>query len=95
MKHITLEDWKVGGAFYQLADPGDTVDDDVIEEMRNVLPSLIDRATYLQCGEPCGYSYDVERDDLRHTFMTFWKEWLDEPWVYLGTCFPRGTEHKE
>jgi len=94
MKHITRTDWEVAGCFRDIAEPGDTVAYEIIDELRNALPPLMDRLTYLQCGEPCCYAYDSERDSYRPTFMTFRQEDPAEPWVYLGTCFPGGIEHR-
>lgn len=95
MKHITMEDWKNGGSFCKIAEPGDTVDDDVIEEFRNVLPPLINRKSYLQCGEPVSYSFDYIREKYRQTFITFSRDAAVGSWLYHGTCFSGEMEHRE
>lgn len=89
MKHITKEVWN--GFFTRIAEPGDTVDQEIIHEMMNAQSPVRVGDGYLQPGGAFAFIPD-ENGNIRPTYMTFKKN-QDGVWVYYGTCFPGETIH--
>ena len=80
MKHITMEDWKKAAAKV-----GDSVDDNIIDELFHVAPPTFLNSRCLQIGHPQREIYDAEADQMRSTYLTFSKE--GNQWIYCGCCF--------
>jgi len=83
----TLDGWRKSGlpTIEDYLDPGDTVDDELVDYFRNVLPPLCDRSSLFQAGG----THSTEQDDAgrwRPTFLTFSRS--DGEWRYAGVCFP-------
>lgn len=92
-KHITMEMWAEAGSFEKIAEPGDTVDEEIADHFLNVLPPLVQKEGYFQCSEP--YSH-VKTDDGKFyapTYTTFRKN-REGKWVFIGNCFRNGTVDK-
>lgn len=83
-KHITREVWAAAGDFYKAAQPGDTVDEQIVNDFRDCVPPASMSSGYLQIGE----TYDHVEDEngwWRPTFLTF--QLRGGSWVYCGCCF--------
>lgn len=82
----TLKDWEKSNTYYfeEFFIPGDIVGEDVVNEMRNSVPPVINRSYIMQAGEP--YSHI----DGRPTYMTFVN--TADGWEYRGNCF-KGEEY--
>lgn len=63
--------------FREFFNAGDVVGQEVVDYFINVLPTLVDRPTYVQAGEACDYV------NGKNTYLTFRRE---EDWKYLGEC---------
>ena len=50
-KHITREVWAAAGDFYKAAQPGDTVDEQIVNDFRDCVPPASMSSGYLQVGE--------------------------------------------
>ena len=37
-KHITVAEWELAGEFTKAAEPGDTVDEEIVDNFLNVMP---------------------------------------------------------
>jgi hypothetical protein len=79
------------GNFSDYCQPGDEVDEKVVDYFLNVVPPASHRSDLIQCGEPYSHELD-EKGKLRATFTTFAK--LDGVWHYMGECFVGGTVHR-
>lgn len=92
-KHITMKMWERAGSFDKIANPGDTVDEEIVEQFMNCLPPLYYWSTYRQCGEPTKHCKVPGHNDLyAPTYTTFKK--IDGVWVYVGDCFKGKSEHQ-
>lgn len=83
-KHITREVWAAAGDFSKAAQPGDTVDEQIVNDFRDCAPPASMSSDYLQMGE----TYDHVEDGngwWRPTFLTF--QLRGGSWVYCGCCF--------
>lgn len=83
-KHITVAEWELAGEFTKAAEPGDTVDEEIVDNFLNVMPPAAVSSDYLQMGE----TYDHVEDEngwWRPTFLTF--QLRGGSWVYCGCCF--------
>lgn len=90
-KHITKEMWT--GSFDKIANPGDSVDEEIAMHFLNCVPPLVHRAEYFQCSEPYSHIPDPGSNGLlRGTYATF--AMIDGVWHYLGNCFRGGREDK-
>ena len=49
-KHITREVWAAAGDFYKAAQPGDTVDEQIVNDFRDCVPPASMSSGYLQVG---------------------------------------------
>lgn len=58
-KHITREVWAAAGDFYKAAQPGDTVDEQIVNDFRDCVPPASMSSGYLQVGE----AYDHMADE--------------------------------
>lgn len=93
MKHITKEMWV--SAFTKCADPGDTVDEEIVDQFRNSMPPIVMGPGFLQAGEQHALVPDT-RGRLRPTYITFRQTLEDHPkWVYCGTCFKGESVHQK
>ena len=72
------------GSWYDYAEVGDTVSEDVVDNFLDMLPPRSMKNGYLQVGEAYSHIED-ENGTVRATYMTFAK--LDRVWKYLGNCF--------
>lgn len=91
-KHITREVWAAAGDFYKAAQPGDTVDEQIVNDFRDCVPPASMSSGYLQVGEAYDHMVD-ENGRWRPTFMTF--AFKDGVWVYCGCCFLGETVHRQ
>lgn len=82
---VTREDWAKARDFMRAADPGDLVEEAIVDEMRDCVPPASMKAGYLQVGEPYSHELDPESGRWRATYMTFCK--IGEGWQYCGCCF--------
>lgn len=87
-KHITMQDWERADSFYKAAEPGDTVDEAIVNEFRDILPPASMHWGYLQVGEPASHVED-ENGTWRATYPTFHVQ--NGAWVYCGECFLNET----
>lgn len=90
---ITRGDWEKTRDFMKAANPGDLVEEAIVDEVRNCVPPASMRAGYLQAGEPCSYELDTEFNRWRATYMTF--RMVGQNWQYCGCCFLGGTEQPQ
>lgn len=82
-KHITMQMWT--GSFDSIANPGDTVDNEIAMHFLNSLPPLVHYSHYFQVSEPYSHEIDTSKGKLAPTYPTFRK--VDGVWMYLGNCF--------
>ena len=73
-------------------EPGDYVDQEIVDYFRDVLPPRSMAPGYLQVGEPYSHVPDQE-GRYRATYNTF-KKSAPGVWKYCGHCFAGGTEHR-
>lgn len=72
--------------------PGDYVDQEIVDYFRDVLPPRNMSAGYLQVGEP--YSHVPDQDGrYRATYNTFTKS-APGVWLYCGHCFAGERKHR-
>ena len=64
-KHITREVWAAAGDFYKAAQPGDTVDEQIVNDFRDCVPPASMSSGYLQVGEAYDHVYDVRLQGWR------------------------------
>ena len=91
-KHITMQMWADAGSFDKVANPGDTVDEEIVEQFMGCVPPLYYHSTYKQCGEPVSHCKVPGHDWYAPTYATFKK--IDGVWVYVGDCFKGKSEHQ-
>lgn len=82
---VTYSDWEAAGDFSKAAQPGDYVEERIVDDMRDVLPPAKMERGFLQVGEPYSHEFDPETGHWRGTFPTFVKE--GQNWKYCGNCF--------
>lgn len=64
---VTYADWEAAGDFSKAAQPGDYVEERIVDDMRDVLPPAKMERGFLQVGEPYSHEFDPERRPLaRH-----------------------------
>lgn len=93
-KHITMEMWEEAISFDKIAVPGDTVDEEIVDEMLNSVPSLFCYSKYRQCGEPVEHC-QIPYSKLCAPVYTTFKMRSDGKWVYIGNCFKGESIHRE
>ena len=72
--------------------PGDYVDQEIVDYFRDVLPPRNMSWGYLQVGEP--YSHVPDQDGrYRATYNTFTKS-APGVWLYRGHCIAGETKHR-
>lgn len=81
----TPERFATAGDFGKAAQPGDYVEERIVDDMRDVLPPAKMERGFLQVGEPYSHEFDPETGHWRGTFPTFVKE--GQNWKYCGNCF--------
>lgn len=86
-KLVTYADWEAAGSFEKAANPGDYVEERIIDEMRDCLPPACMDFGFLQMGEPHSHELDPDTGRWRPTFATFKKG--GQHWIYCGNCFYR------
>ena len=84
-KLVTCSDWEAAGSFEKAANPGDYVEERIINEMRDCLPPACMNSGFLQMGEPYSHELDPDTGKWKPTFMTFKKD--GQHWTYCGNCF--------
>ena len=82
---VTYADWEAAGDFSKAAQPGDYVEERIVDDMRDVLPPAKMERGFLQVGEPYSHEFDPETGKWRPTFATFKKD--GQHWTYCGNCF--------
>ena len=70
--------------------PGDYVDQEIVDYFRDVLPPKSMSSNYLQVGEPYSHVLDQE-GRYRATYNTFTKS-APGVWLYRGHCIAGETE---
>lgn len=83
-------DWK--GDFNKDFNPGDYVEESIVDYFRDCLPPRNMSSGYLQVGEPYNHSPD-ENGKYRSTYNTFTKS-ASGIWKYWGHCFSGETKHR-
>ena len=84
----TLKEWEASGkSFPDFCEYGHTVDEDIVEYFRDVLPPVTLRKNIVQCGEPYGHRKNPETGKFEPTYITFVK--AGKEWVYMGQCTQR------
>ena len=84
-KLVTYADWEAAGSFEKAANPGDYVEEYIIDQMRDCLPPACMDFGFLQMGEPYSHELDPDTGRWRPTFATFKKG--GQHWIYCGNCF--------
>lgn len=84
-KLVTCADWEAAGSFEKAANPGDYVEECIIDQMRDCLPPACMNSGFLQMGEPYSHELDPDTGKWKPTFMTFKKD--GQHWTYCGNCF--------
>ena len=84
-KLVTYADWEAAGSFEKAANPGDYVEECIIDQMRDCLPPACMDFGFLQMGEPYSHELDPDTGRWRPTFATFKKG--GQHWTYCGNCF--------
>ncbi len=84
-----MSDWKAD--FDKDFNPGEYVEQEIVDYFRDVLPPRNMWPGYLQVGEP--YSHAPDQDgQYRATYNTF-VDVAPGIWKYLGHCFAGQQEH--
>lgn len=80
--------WYASGlpTFEDFFNVGDTVDDELVQDMVNCVPPAMWRDGCTQIGEAYSSEYDEDRQRHRDTYITFHKV-DDGRWVFDGYCF--------
>jgi len=87
---ITMQMWNDAGSFRDIAAPGDSVEESIVDEFLGCVPPVSHSYGYIQCGEPYGGAWDEEKEKWRQTFYTF--SMNGSQWIYNGLCFAGGTD---
>lgn len=83
-KLITMDDWTEN--FDKIANPGDLVEEEIVDAFMNCLPPICLRSDCMQCGEPYSHIEDPDTKRYRATYTTFKK--VDKGiYEYCGNCF--------
>lgn len=93
-KHITMKMWEEARSWENVGVPGDTVDEEIVEQFLNCVPPASNRAGYMQCGEPYSHEPVEGKKWYAPTYTTFAKTGEDGKWVYCGECFRGETEDR-
>lgn len=80
--------WYASGlpTFEDFFDVGDTVDDELVQDMVDSVPPVLWRDSCTQIGEAYSSEYDEDRQRHRDTYITFHKAATGR-WVFDGYCF--------
>lgn len=93
-KHITMQMWSEAGSFDRIANAGDTVDNEIVEQFRNSLPPIVDGEAFMQAGGAYDNILIKDLGVYAPIYTTFEKRPAvsntDGLWVYVGNCL-RGT----
>ena len=89
----SLTDWHNSGlrTFEEYFLPGDTVAEDVVDYLINVMPPQTMWSNLVQAGEPYSHEND-SKGNYRATFITFAKK--DGEWQFTGYCFSKETQNR-
>lgn len=88
----TYKEWmKSDKRFDEYIQPGDEVDEAIVDYFMNVLPPRSMSYGYLQAGEPIAHIRD-ENGRCRVIYTTFAKE--AGKWYYKGCCFAGEVEDR-
>lgn len=89
----TFRQWHQSG-FKPLTEflvPGDTVDKELVDYLRDVYARGCESDNYLQIRCEIGDQYD-EGDELCPVFSTFVRD--KQQWVFVGYCFANETKNR-
>lgn len=86
-KHITMQMWADAGSFEKVARPGDSVDEEIVEQFRNSVPPMFNGRTYMQAGEPVAHVLSKELKLYAPVYTTFLYDENESLWRYIGDCF--------
>lgn len=88
----TYAEWNASGlaSFEEYCNPGDEVDEAIVEHFRKPAPPLTIKPGLVQCSE--AYGREPTDDGYRITFTTFHRD--ADKWVYCGKCFVGQTENR-
>lgn len=87
----TLKGWPKEDNFKDYVQPGDEVDEAMVDHFMNILPPRRMSYGYLQVGEPENQRKDKD-GRWKSTYATFQKE--AGKWIYKGCCFSGETVHR-
>lgn len=90
-KLITMDDWTEN--FDKIANPGDLVEEEIVDAFVNCVPPVCLRASCVQCGEPYSHRQDPKTGKWKGTYTTFSKV-TDGIYEYRGHCFLGETEER-
>ena len=86
----TYQEWlKTDKNFCDFVEPGNEVDEEMVNYFMNVLPPVNMSFGYLQAGG--AYNHVVVDGKWTATYITFAKE--DGKWIYKGCCTPGSKEN--
>lgn len=92
-KHVTVEMWEKCERFDDLVEPGDSVDEAIVDNFRDILPPAMMLPGFLQVGEACDHVKD-ESGRYRATYATFAKDQTGK-WIFYGECFAGTTKNQK
>lgn len=94
-KTKTRQGWEDSGLgnFDEYCQPGDTVDEAMVDYFRDVVPPATNRSNLVQCGEPHSHEPDPDKDGrFRATYSTFERQ--GSAWRFCGECFAGQTVNR-
>lgn len=91
----TLDGWKQSGigSFDDFCEPGDLVDEEIVEHFVNSVPPHMMRGDCTQAGEPYSIEKDPKTGKYRNTWTTFHRE-EGSLWRFDGACFTGENVHR-
>lgn len=84
----TKAEWTAN--FDDYVNPGDIVEEAIVDEFMNCLPPVSMLSVCAQCGEPYSHKKDPNNNKIRATYATFTRIDNDK-WMYCGHCFANQT----
>jgi len=84
-KTITVEMRDNVDDFFSIVNPGDYVEESIVEDFLGLVPPASNSYGYMQYGEPYSHEWNNEKEAWQPTYITFSHE--RDKWVYNGHCF--------
>lgn len=82
---VTMEDWNAAGSLEKCMEPGDLVEESIVDAIVNDLPPATLTRDLVQGGEPYSHAVDPRTERWRPTFLTFSRD--AGQWTFRGYCF--------